>query len=130
MLVFAREGGVDIEDLARRDPSAIVRRPVDPLLGLCDYQVRDVLAAAGLPRKSYAGRALDAMVRAAWRLYLESDATLIEVNPLALTQDGVVVCLDSKVTVDDSALFRHPDFAALADTVNVPPGQDLSLIHI
>jgi succinyl-CoA synthetase beta subunit len=85
------------------------------LLGLCDYQVRDVLAAAGLPRKSYAGRALDATVRAAWSLYLESDATLIEINPLALTQDGVVVCLDSKVTVDDSALFRHPDFAALAE---------------
>jgi succinyl-CoA synthetase beta subunit len=115
VLVFAREGGVDIEDLAHRDPSAIVRRPVDPLLGLCDYQVRDVLAAAGLPRKSYAGRALDATVRAAWSLYLESDATLIEINPLALTQDGVVVCLDSKVTVDDSALFRHPDFAALAE---------------
>jgi succinyl-CoA synthetase beta subunit len=115
VLVFAREGGVEIEDLARRDPTAIVRRPVDPLLGLCDYQVRDVLAAAGLPRKSYAGRALDATVRAAWNLYLESDATLLEINPLALTQDGVVVCLDSKVTVDDSALFRHPDFAALAE---------------
>jgi len=115
VLVFARGGGADIEDLARRDPAALVRRPVDPLLGLCDYQVRDVLAAAGLPRKSYAGRALDATVRAAWNLYLESDATLIEINPLALTQDGVVVCLDSKVTVDDTALFRHPDFAALAE---------------
>ena len=115
VLVFAREGGVDIESVARRDPTALIRRPIDPLLGLCDYQVRDVLAAAGLPRKSFAGRSLWAVVHAAWRLYLETDATLLEVNPLALTPDGAVVCLDSKVTIDDSALFRHPDFAALAE---------------
>ena len=115
VLVFAREGGVDIESIARRDPAALIRRPLDPLLGLCDYQVRDVLAAAGLPRKSFAGRSLWAVVHAAWRLYLETDATLLEVNPLALTPDGAVVCLDSKVTIDDSALFRHPDYAAIAE---------------
>ena len=115
VLVFARQGGVDIESIARRDPAGLLRRPVDPLLGLCDYQVRDVLAAAGLPRKSFAGRSLGAVVRAAWHLYLESDATLLEINPLALTPDGAVVCLDSKVTVDDSALFRHPDFAVQAE---------------
>jgi succinyl-CoA synthetase beta subunit len=115
VLVFAREGGMDIESIARRDPDALIRRPIDPLLGLCDYQVRDVLAAAGVPRKSFAGRSLAAVVRSAWRLYLESDATLLEVNPLALTPDGAVVCLDSKVTVDDSALFRHRDFAAEAE---------------
>ncbi len=106
---------MDIESVARRDPAALIRRPLDPLLGLCDYQVRDVLAAAGLPRKSFAGRSLWAVVHAAWRLYLETDATLLEVNPLALTPDGAVVCLDSKVTIDDSALFRHPDYAAIAE---------------
>ena len=115
VLVFAREGGVDIESIARRDPDALIRRPIDPLLGLCDYQVRDVLAAAGVPRKSFAGRALGAVVRSAWELYYETDATLLEVNPLALTPDGAVVCLDAKVTVDDSALFRHPDFMAIAE---------------
>ena len=115
VLVFAREGGVDIESIARRDPDALIRRPIDPLLGLCDYQVRDVLAAAGVPRKSFAGRALGAVVKSAWDLYYETDASLLEVNPLALTPDGAVVCLDAKVTVDDSALFRHPDFLALAE---------------
>ena len=113
LLVFAGEGGVDIEELARRDPGAIVRTPIDPLLGLCDYQVRDVVAAAALdpegPGAADARKALGAVVRALWRFYHDRDATLVEVNPLVLTQDGEVVCLDSKVTVDDNALFRQPD---------------------
>jgi succinyl-CoA synthetase beta subunit len=114
LLVFAREGGVDIEELARRDPGTIVRTPVDPLLGLCDYQVRDVVAAAalgpGVPGAADAANALAAVVRGLWRLYRERDATLVEVNPLVLTTSGEVVCLDSKVTIDDNALWRQPDF--------------------
>jgi succinyl-CoA synthetase beta subunit len=113
LLVFAREGGVDIEELAMQDPGAIVRSPIDPLLGVCDYQVRDVVAAAALdpegPGAADARKALGAAVRTLWRLYHDRDATLVEVNPLVLTKDGEVVCLDSKVTVDDNALFRQPD---------------------
>ena len=113
LLVFAREGGVDIEALAKRDPGAIVRSPIDPLLGLCDYQVRDVVAAAALdpegPGAADARKALGAVVRALWTFYRDRDATLAEVNPLVLTKAGEVVCLDSKVTVDDNALFRQPD---------------------
>jgi succinyl-CoA synthetase beta subunit len=113
LLVFAREGGVDIEELAQRDPGAIVRSPIDPLLGICDYQVRDVVAAAALhpegPGAADARKALGAVVRALWKFYRDRDATLAEVNPLVLTKDGDVVCLDSKVTVDDNALFRQPD---------------------
>jgi succinyl-CoA synthetase beta subunit len=113
LLVFAREGGVDIEELAKRDPGAIVRSPIDPLLGICDYQVRDVVAAAALdpegPGAADARTALGAVVRTLWKLYRDRDATLVEVNPLVLTRDGEVVCLDSKVTVDDNALFRQPD---------------------
>jgi succinyl-CoA synthetase beta subunit len=113
LLVFAREGGVDIEELAKRDPGAIVRSPIDPLLGICDYQVRDVVAAAALdpegPGAADAHKALGTVVRTLWRLYRDRDATLVEVNPLVLTASGEVVCLDSKVTVDDNALFRQPD---------------------
>lgn len=116
LLVFAREGGVDIEELAQRDPGAIVRSPIDPLLGICDYQVRDVVAAAALdpegPGAADARTALGAVVRTLWKLYRDRDATLVEVNPLVLTKDGEVVCLDSKVTVDDNALFRQPDLTA------------------
>lgn len=114
VLIFCREGGVDIEEVARRDPSALVRTPIDPLLGLCDYQVRDVVAAACLgaaetPGGVPAGKALAAVVRLLWRLYHDRDATLTEVNPLVLIKQGGVVCLDSKVTIDDNALYRQAD---------------------
>jgi succinyl-CoA synthetase beta subunit len=128
LLIFSREGGVDIEALARRDASALVRTPVDPLLGLCDYQLRDVVAAARIgvegaapsekaapPGTTPASRAADprrtlaGIVRAAWRLYRERDATLVEINPLVLTREGDLVCLDSKVTIDDNALFRQAE---------------------
>jgi succinyl-CoA synthetase beta subunit len=111
LLVFCREGGVDIEALAREDPGALVRTPIDPLLGLCDYQVRDVVAALDPdgPGGAAAAKGLGAAVRALWGLYRDRDATLVEVNPLVLTRRGETVCLDSKVTIDDNALYRQPD---------------------
>jgi succinyl-CoA synthetase beta subunit len=113
LLIFAREGGVDIEELAQRDPAATVRTPIDPLLGLCDYQVRDVVAAAALdpegPGAADAKRALGTVVRMLWKLYHDRDATLAEVNPLVLTRQGKIVCLDSKITIDDNALYRQTD---------------------
>jgi succinyl-CoA synthetase beta subunit len=121
VLVFSAEGGVDIEEVARRNPAALVRTPVDPLLGLCDYQVRDVVAAAALdPDLAGAGgapakQALAAVVRALWRVYRESDATLCEINPLVVTAAGEVVCLDSKVSIDDNALYRHAEMKTEAD---------------
>jgi succinyl-CoA synthetase beta subunit len=121
VLIFSAEGGVDIEEVARRNPGALVRTPVDPLLGLCDYQVRDVVAAAALdpelagPDGTPAKQALAGVVRALWRLYLDSDATLCEVNPLVVTGSGEVVCLDSKVTIDDNALYRHAELKAEAE---------------
>ena len=120
LLIFSAEGGVDIEEVARRDPGALVRTPVDPLLGLCDYQVRDVVAAATLdaepaaPDGTPAKQSLAGVVRALWRLYLDADATLCEINPLVVTAAGEVVCLDSKVTIDDNALYRHADLKAEA----------------
>jgi succinyl-CoA synthetase beta subunit len=121
VLIFSAEGGVDIEEVARRNPAALVRTPVDPLLGLCDYQVRDVVAAAALgpehtgPDGTPAKQALAGVVRALWRLYRDSDSTLCEINPLVVTTSGEVVCLDSKVTIDDNALYRHADLKADAE---------------
>ena len=114
VLIFSRKGGIDIERVARDAPGALVRRPVDPLLGLCDYQVRDVVMAAALgDATTPAGRPLEqelgGILRGLWRLYHERDATLTEINPLVLTKQGELVCLDSKVTVDDSALYRQTD---------------------
>ncbi|MEZ5124831.1 MAG: ADP-forming succinate--CoA ligase subunit beta [Thermoleophilia bacterium] len=117
VLIFSRHGGVDIEEIARNHFEAIVRRPLDPLLGPADYQVRDVLRAAALDgeRRSPNGRPLKevlaAIVRALWRLYHDRDATLVEINPLAVTTAGELICLDSKVTIDDNALGRQPELA-------------------
>ncbi|HQG54789.1 MAG TPA: ADP-forming succinate--CoA ligase subunit beta [Thermoleophilia bacterium] len=127
LVVFAGEGGVDVEDLARTRPEAVVRVPVDPLLGLCDYQARDVAAAAvaaaatsrtparptPLVEPAATAKRIAAVVHGLWRVYHDRDATLVEVNPLVITADGDVVCLDAKVTIDDNALWRHPDLAAL-----------------
>lgn len=117
LLVFAGEGGVDVEALSRTRPEAVLTAAVDPLLGLCDYQVRDVVAAAsaaaGKADTAATAKQLAAVVRGLWRLYRECDATLVEVNPLIVTATGDVVCLDSKVTVDDSAVWRQPDLAGL-----------------
>ena len=113
LLIFSRQGGVDIEELAKRAPEAILRRPIDPLLGLLEYQVRDVVDAAAFgpddPGGTGAGQTLAAVARSLWKLYHDHDATLVEVNPLVLTKGGEIVCLDSKVTVDENAFFRHPD---------------------
>ena len=117
VLVFSRFGGVDIEEVARDNAEAIVRRPLDPLLGPVDYQVRDVLTAAALEpaAATSAGRPLAeelaAVVHALWRLYRDRDATLVEINPLVLTARGDLVCLDSKITIDDNALYRQTDLA-------------------
>lgn len=117
VLVFSRFGGVDIEEVARDNAEAIVRRPLDPLLGPADYQVRDVLTAAALEPAAVtsAGRPLAeelaTVVHALWRLYRDRDATLVEINPLVLTARGDLVCLDSKITIDDNALYRQADLA-------------------
>jgi succinyl-CoA synthetase beta subunit len=121
VLLFSTRGGVDVETVARETPEALLRFTIDPLLGLADYQVRDVVAAAATAVAPSAvwvretSVAFAAVVRGLWRLYRDLDATLVEVNPLVLTAEGGVVCLDSKVTIDDNALDRHDDLAALRD---------------
>lgn len=108
LLVFSGEGGTDIEELAHRDPHAMRRMNIDPLAGLCDYQVRDIVAAATLDASARESKhRLASVVRGLWKLYEQRDATLVEVNPLALTKTGEMVCLDSKVSIDDNALSRQ-----------------------
>lgn len=112
LIIASAKGGMDIEQVAAETPAEVARVRVDPLLGLQGYQVNKVVRSLGIPaasRKSGAGA-----VRRLWRLYSETDATLVEVNPLAITTGGEVVPLDAKVSFDDSALFRHPDLAGFA----------------
>lgn len=112
LLIASAQGGMDIETVAATAPEAITRVRVDPLVGLQNFQVNKALRGLGIPSTSR-GSGAD-LVRRLYRLYLEAEATLVEVNPLAITSDGAVVPLDSKVSLDDSALFRHPDLAGYA----------------
>jgi succinyl-CoA synthetase beta subunit len=111
-VIASTEGGMEIEEVAAHTPEKILRVQVDPLVGLCDYQARDLASDLGL-----AGAQVDAFVRflhGLYRLYWEQDCSLAEINPLVVSGDGIVP-LDCKLNFDDGALFRHPDVAELRD---------------
>jgi len=115
LFMLSARGGVDVEAAGGEGSMATVH--VDPLLGLADFQVRALVFEAGLDARARADAA--SILPRLYRLFVEADAQLVEVNPLALTAtaDGVrLVALDSKVSIDDSALFRHPDFRAFVGT--------------
>jgi succinyl-CoA synthetase beta subunit len=111
LLIFSRQGGMDIEQVARNDPAGLQRVPIDPLLGLRDFQVRSLCLQAGLEFEHW--QALIGVAQSLWLLYQSKDATLVETNPLCLTRQGSFVALDAKVSIDSNALFRHPEFALL-----------------
>jgi succinyl-CoA synthetase beta subunit len=117
LALMTADGGVDIEELARTRPQAIRRVQVDPSIGMRPFHVRELVAA--LPSESRQGAA--DIIGKAYRMLLEVDATLIEINPLVQLEDGRVVALDSKVTIDDSALFRHPDIESLRSAFPIDP---------
>ncbi|HEV3400461.1 MAG TPA: ADP-forming succinate--CoA ligase subunit beta [Acidimicrobiales bacterium] len=107
-MVSAR-GGVDIEAVAAEEPDALARLHVDPLDGLREGDARRLVEQAGLDPR--AADQLTEVILGLWKVYRDGDAELVEVNPLILTGDGGVVALDAKVTLDDSAAFRHPEWA-------------------
>jgi succinyl-CoA synthetase beta subunit len=113
VMMASSAGGVEIEEVARKTPEKIVRVHIDPLLGLRDYQARDIAAGIDLPRVHW--RAFGAIARGLWQAYRSSDATLAEINPLVITSDGRLLAVDGKMVIDDNALFRHPDLAEMRD---------------
>jgi succinyl-CoA synthetase beta subunit len=119
LAMVSNEGGVDIEEISRTSPHAIRRAHVDPLLGLRGHTVRYL--TGHLPHEARAGTA--ELLPKLYDVLISADATLVEVNPLALLTDGAVVPLDAKVTIDDNALYRHPDLAALRSEFPVDPTQ-------
>src|SRR5438128_1639027 len=119
LAMVSSEGGMDIEEIARERPAAIRRWQIDPVLGVKDYQLRYL--AGHLPSEAKEGAA--DVLRKMYGVVVAADATLVEVNPLCLLKDGLVVALDAKVTVDDNALFRQPELAALRSTFPVDPTQ-------
>ena len=117
-MVSAR-GGVDIEAVAEEDPTAIVKRHIDPADGLDLGTARDIVEQAGLDAEALDGAA-DILVKL-WRCYTEGDADLVEINPLILTDDGRVHALDAKVTLDDNAAYRHPEWDDFRGVAQIDP---------
>jgi succinyl-CoA synthetase beta subunit len=115
--MFAAEGGVDVEELARTRPEALHRVHVDPWVGLRPYHVRFLTGALEPDGAAAVGPLLERL----YEVLMQEDATLVEVNPLVLLEDGRAVALDAKVTVDDNALWRHPETAELRSSFPIDP---------
>jgi succinyl-CoA synthetase beta subunit len=115
--MLTAEGGMDIETLARERPEALRRVHVNPGLGLRAWHLRELVGVLPVDARDGASQVLRAM----WSVVQEADATLVEINPLVQLEGGEVVALDAKVTVDDNALFRHPDLEALQNAFPVDP---------
>ncbi|HVE85094.1 MAG TPA: ADP-forming succinate--CoA ligase subunit beta [Myxococcales bacterium] len=107
------EGGVEIEEVAAKHPEKILRETVDPAVGFLDFQGRKLAYGLGLQGDSVSK--LVAFCRALYRAYVETDASLAEINPLVVLKDGKVVALDAKMTFDDNALYRHKDLTEYRD---------------
>jgi succinyl-CoA synthetase beta subunit len=113
VMMVSAAGGVDIEEVARETPEKIVRAHIDPLLGLRDYQARDIAAEIDLPRELW--RSFGQIAKGLWKAYESCDANLAEINPLVITGDNRLIAVDGKMVLDDNALFRHPDLAEKRD---------------
>ncbi|MBA3686764.1 MAG: ADP-forming succinate--CoA ligase subunit beta [Planctomycetes bacterium] len=121
VLIVSSEGGMDIEEVAHHSPDKILRTHFDPHVGLGAYQVRRLGFAMGLTAPQVG--ALVKTAQALARCFIETDADMLEVNPLVVTVDDEVVALDSKMSFDDNALFRHPEIAAMLDPDEEDPSE-------
>jgi succinyl-CoA synthetase beta subunit len=127
VLMASSEGGMDIEEVAASTPEKIRKIAIDPAQGLADADADEVALGIGIPQSALAqGRAL---FKALYKCFWETDASLVEVNPLVVTGENQVVALDSKITFDDNALFRHPDIAALRDLDEEDPAEVAASKH-
>lgn len=113
MIIASAEGGMSIEELAHTHPEKILKVPVDAEAGLLEFQARQLAFDLNIPQKNF--REFTAFARQLARIFMEKDASLVEVNPLVITTDGRLIAIDSKIVTDDNALFRHMDQAAKPD---------------
>jgi len=113
VIVASTEGGVEIEKVAHETPEKIFKVVVDPAFGLADFQVRDLVARLGFSGAE--AKNASKLIRSLYAMYWETDAAMVEVNPLISTPTGEVLALDAKVSFDDNSLFRHPQIVALRD---------------
>jgi succinyl-CoA synthetase beta subunit len=123
----SQEGGVEIEEVASKHPEKILREAVDPAVGLLDFQARRLAFGLGLSGDTV-GKFVK-FCKALYQAYVETDASLAEINPLVVLQDGGVVALDSKMNFDDNALYRHPEIVAMRDIDEEDPREAKAAEH-
>jgi succinyl-CoA synthetase beta subunit len=110
IVMLSAEGGMDIEQVAEEQPDAIVKVAIDPAWGIADFELRDAVKKAKIPKEAHSQ--MIALIKKLIKAYIESDAEMIEINPVALTPDGKIVAADAKVSIDDNAMFRHKEYVA------------------
>jgi len=121
VIMASAAGGVEIEEVAKTNPEKIIKVHINPLLGIKDYQTRDVAAGINLPREYW--KPFGEILKSLWQVYNEKDATLAEINPLVIGKDKRLIALDGKMLIDDNALFRHPDLSEMRDTDEDAPSE-------
>ena len=119
LIVASTEGGVEIEAVAAKSPEKIIREPIDPLAGLAPYQARKLASRLGFESSQLknASKLFDGL----YRTFIAFDCSMVEVNPLVVTNNGEVLALDAKFNFDDNALYRHPEIAAMRDVAEEDP---------
>jgi succinyl-CoA synthetase beta subunit len=133
-VIASTEGGMDIEEVAAKTPERITTEAINPLLGLSAFVARKIAFSLGLKDKEV--NQFVTLLTALHRAFWETDASLIEINPLVVTGDGRVICLDAKMSFDDNGLFRHTDIRELRDSNEEDPAEteaakfDLSYVHL
>jgi succinyl-CoA synthetase beta subunit len=119
LVVASTEGGVEIEAVAEKSPEKIIREPIHPLAGMQPFQTRKLAKQLGFTSEEIKPAAR--LFSALYRTFIESDCSMVEVNPLVVTKKGEVLALDAKFNFDDNALYRHPEIAAMRDTAEEDP---------
>jgi succinyl-CoA synthetase beta subunit len=133
-LIASTEGGMEIEEVASASPEKIASEPISPLIGLAPFQGRKIAFALGLTGTQV--EQCQSATSALYRAFVETDASLVEINPMVVTKAGAIVCLDAKMSFDDNALFRHPEVRELRDPNEEDPAETeaakygLSYIHL
>ncbi|MFT5983577.1 MAG: succinyl-CoA synthetase beta subunit [Ulvibacter sp.] len=113
MIMYSTEGGMDIETVAEETPHLIFTEEIDPSVGLLGFQARKIAFNLGLSGKAF--KQMTKFVSALYKAYLNSDSSMFEINPVLKTSDDRIIAVDAKVSIDDNALFRHPDYVAMRD---------------
>ena len=121
VIIYSQKGGMDIEKVAEETPDEVHSEYIDPELGLQGYQTRKIAFNLGLSGKGF--KEMEAFVRNLYKAYLGSDSAMFEINPVLLTADERVVAVDAKVTLDENALYRHPELEAMRDDSEEDPAE-------